>query len=461
MDAKTGRNEPCPCGSGLKFKRCHGRAVNDESSAPRAEARASAVETCLSWLMQHHPKGMEKAFFDLLFEDLWPDDGPELDELPEETWHMLAVNLNEWLLAAGDIEVKGAWREINPYLLSNLGPRLGPDERAWIAQLGQRPLRLYTVTDVRRGEGLTLVDAIDFAAEPIVVHERAGSETARPGMTIGCRVMNEGGRFVLSGAIYPFPMLAASAATQAVRDALDQALDPDDLPHLVGIEIMRSWVAAVVGPPAIPTMVDASSGEPLLLTTDHYQVHDESALASALGRCADVQADSDGGWHRLREDDDGVTRWLAAINRGKSADRLEVFYRTQRMADEGRAWFEAVAGTAVRYLTREIVDPKGALSKRLGRAQPGSAPSTSELPPEALADAIEEVVRRNYAHWADEPIPALDGQTPRQAIRTAAGLERVKGLLRSYEAGEADMARAQGRREISYQFLWDALQIER
>lgn len=208
-------------------------------------------------------------------------------------------------------------------------------------------------------------------------------------------------------------------------------------------------------------MVEASSGEPLLLTTDHYQVLDESALASGLGRCADVQADSDGGWHRLREDDDGVTRWLAAINRGKSADRLEVFYRTQRLADEGRAWFEAVAGTAVRYLTREIVDPKGALSKRLGRAQPGSAPSTSELPPEALADAIEEVVRRNYAHWADEPIPALDGQTPRQSIRTAAGLERVKGLLRSYEAGEADMARAQGRREISYQFLWDALQIER
>lgn len=22
---RTGRNEPCPCGSGLKFKRCHGR----------------------------------------------------------------------------------------------------------------------------------------------------------------------------------------------------------------------------------------------------------------------------------------------------------------------------------------------------------------------------------------------------------------------------------------------------
>ncbi|MDE2909562.1 MAG: SEC-C metal-binding domain-containing protein [Chloroflexota bacterium] len=23
--AAAGRNDPCPCGSGLKFKRCHGR----------------------------------------------------------------------------------------------------------------------------------------------------------------------------------------------------------------------------------------------------------------------------------------------------------------------------------------------------------------------------------------------------------------------------------------------------
>ncbi len=66
------------------------------------------------------------------------------------------------------------------------------------------------------------------------------------------------------------------------------------------------------------------------------------------------------------------------------------------------------------------------------------------LPPEALADAIEQVLLRSYAHWADEPIPALGGKTPREAIGTPAGMERVKG-----------------RRPISYQFLWDALGIVR
>ena len=77
------------------------------------------------------------------------------------------------------------------------------------------------------------------------------------------------------------------------------------------------------------------------------------------------------------------------------------------------------------------------------------------------ADAIESVIKRSYANWADEPIPALGARTPRQAMQHAAGLERVKGLLRSYEDSEAVEAARHGRRAISYQFLWDALDLQR
>lgn len=74
---------------------------------------------------------------------------------------------------------------------------------------------------------------------------------------------------------------------------------------------------------------------------------------------------------------------------------------------------------------------------------------------------MADVVRRSYANWADEPIPALNNKTPRQAIQTAAGLERVKGLLRSYEDGEKTQANQQGRVEVSYDFLWESLGLSR
>ena len=68
---------------------------------------------------------------------------------------------------------------------------------------------------------------------------------------------------------------------------------------------------------------------------------------------------------------------------------------------------------------------------------------------------------RHYANWCDEPIPALGDRTPRQAVTTPAGLERVKGLLREYEDGERRQSASQGRPAFSYQFLWDALGITR
>ena len=32
---KVGRNDPCPCGSGKKFKKCHGALLQEEDEAPQ------------------------------------------------------------------------------------------------------------------------------------------------------------------------------------------------------------------------------------------------------------------------------------------------------------------------------------------------------------------------------------------------------------------------------------------
>jgi hypothetical protein len=136
-----------------------------------------------------------------------------------------------------------------------------------------------------------------------------------------------------------------------------------------------------------------------------------------------------------------------------------VSYQTAGLAEQGRAWFDALAGDSVKFLLQEVSDPKGLLSRSDAVNSPPAKPAgrPEGMDPETLAGIIEGAILRSYANWADEPIPALNNKTPRQAIKSAAGLERVKGLLRSYEDGESQQAARQGRREISYQFLWDAL----
>ena len=438
----------------------------------RPREHEDAARVAISWLAERHRKGWRNAFDDLLSH--WRPKGPEDDwRLDEDGRTMVSINAGEWLLARGQIHARGGLRDINAYLLSRDGPYLTPGQKAWIAQLRERPLRLYRVTDVRLDEGLTLVDELDAQAEPLSVRERSGSRSASPGMLMGARIMQvgdaSGGHLELSGAIYPFAKLRQTQVLTQVHQvqagvAVVQ-LHADNLRDLTETAIARAWLAQWFEPAPLPQIRDAATGDPMLLVTDHYRVQDATALAAALAAQPDVSGDAQQSWHRETRAGDGQLRSLVAINPGRKADRVEVFYRTQRLADEGRVWFEALAGSAVQHLTREIADPLGGLA-HADEAGDDDVPTataspTSGLPHEDLAQVYEQVIHRYYANWCDETIPALGGLTPRQAITTSAGLERVKGLLREYEDGERRQCAAQGRPAVSYQFLWDALGISR
>jgi SEC-C motif/Protein of unknown function (DUF2384) len=470
MTPKLGRNDPCPCGSGKKYKQCCGKP--EAPTAPSADSHEGAVERAVAWLAQHH----RKAFAAAMEEEIdgaafgWVDDDDDdavreaIAGLDDALWQQLQLNLTEWLLAEGDIKVKGETQRVAELLLGGSGPLLSVGQRAWLAQLAQRPLRLYDVTDVVPGTGVTLCDALDAALAPIVVTEREGSRSMRPGMQIGARVMAVAGGQQLSGAVYPFSMLSGRALQEELREFLTQpSRHEEDNVLTMGLLIIKGWLAQYLRPAPLPSFVHSHTGEPLLFTTDHYEVQSWPALDAALAAQPDVTGERDGGWDRLIECEDGQTRSEATIAREPGGRRVSLLYKTAGLADQGRPWFEALAGGSVKFLLREVSDPKGLLSN----ADPSKTPATggSGLPqgldPGALADAIAGVVKRSYAHWADEPIPALNGQTPRQAIGSAAGLERVKGLLRSYQDGEVRMAAQQGRAEISYQFLWDELGLQR
>ena len=469
MSNKVGRNEPCPCGSGKKYKNCCAKAAVQALQA--AQAHDGAVPRALDWLARVHRKAFGAALQREIDEAAcacFDDDADAahraLAGLDDEAWQQIQINLCEWLLAEGDIEVHGVERRVSELLLGPGGPLFEAAQRAWIEQLAQRPLRLYDITEVVPGSGLTLCDAVDTAAAPVVVVERAGSRTLKVGMQIGARLMQVAEGWQLSGAVYPFSMLSGRALQDRLR-AMAAAPGPhaedDALMH--GLSIIERWVAQFLQPAALPDFVHAATGEPLLFTTDHFEVLDWAALEAALAAQPDLKGQREPGWDRLVEGDDGLQRSLVTVEPGPGERRVKLLTKTAGLAEQARPWFEALAGGAVKFVLREVSDPKGMLSRAgASGAAPRAAPALPEgLDPRALADAIAGVVKRSYAHWADEPIPALGGQTPRQAIGTPAGLERVKGLLRSYEAGEAEQAPRQGRSPISYQFLWDALGLQR
>lgn len=61
---------------------------------------------------------------------------------------------------------------------------------------------------------------------------------------------------------------------------------------------------------------------------------------------------------------------------------------------------------------------------------------------------------RRYRTWPDEPLPALGGRTPRQAVRDAAGRRAVVELLRTFEASERTQPEPM---RNDFGWVWDEL----
>ncbi len=456
---KVGRNDPCPCGSGKKFKKCCG----GEDNAPTVDdSKDGGVGRALDWLRSRHGKAMKTAVAEMVQADLEPAEQARLRECADEDWQGIEINSLEWLLAEGELVAKGAQHRVADLLLAPGGPVFTPGQRRWIEQLRRQPLRLYDVTEVKPGRGMRLCDALAPESAPIWVQEISGSAGLRVGSLFGARLMEVDGHWELSGAGYPFaPLMNAAVLAEARAVTDDPELRGESLAREISDIIRRQWIAQYARPMPLPTMVDSHSGEALLFVTDHYRVLDRAALDAALATQSNIETTPAGGWVRLLDCADGQVRQTMAINPGKHPDRIEVFFKTQAYADTGRPWFEALADGAVEFAGRVLSDPKGLMRDMMTKGKDNSPSAMPDLPPDVIASAIEQVLHRSYANWCDEPIPALGDRTPRQAMDTPAGLERVKGLLRSYEAGEKEQATAQRRREISFEFLWRGLGLER
>jgi hypothetical protein len=118
----------------------------------------------------------------------------------------------------------------------------------------------------------------------------------------------------------------------------------------------------------------------------------------------------------------------AFIERGT----LEIETNSLRRADALRKRIEKACGKLVRHRIRDHSDPVQAVQ----RAMAGS-----ESTPES-ARFEREYKERYYADWIDEEITALKGKTPREAMRTKPGRDKLDLLLKQMEQQEQQQEEA-------------------
>lgn len=424
----VGRNDPCPCGSGKKYKRCH-LAVEERAPRPapqRAQARHSIDQRIVSEMLRFASRYLPKWNPVAEFEDSLGGNADDAQLFaPWAVYHSM---------------VDG--RPVVDWYREQQGNRLSSDEVEWLAAQRRAWLSIWEVLDVNPGETVTVRDLL--SGEERLVHEVSGSHMLVKRDAILGRVVDDEGISVLCG-IHPRPLppLSADAVVREARRELRVRTRPVSVERLRKEEttdlLIGLWYTVLeqLDHQPLPRLQN-TDGEELLLCVDHFDIAPGAGdeIAARLRALEGAEALEEDGTLEVtftRQGNAMHASWENTIlGRAELAEgRLKIETNSNRRADLLRRKIEEACTGLLVHRVREHDDP-AALLAQAGRAKPAER----EPRPTAEAALEREFKARHYSEWTRQPVPALGGATPLEAVRRPAGKRRVELLLKEFEHHE-------------------------
>lgn len=460
MTTRPGRNDPCPCGSGRKFKHCCGSAAPVEPAGNLAWRR---IRRLLEEDNRQLQRFVVNAYGPEALAEAWDEFAPEtLAEtgLDFESPHIgvfMSWFHNFWSPDPnGPSEVRDkALHGIVPvraYLARRAG-RLDPLMREYLESCLSEPLSFHEVVEVARGEGFTLRDLLTGRAQRVA--ERSATEHMHSGDIVFAQVVHAGGLALLECcSSFAFPPIARIQIADACRKLLGRRKRSTFPLREYDFEVLGIYhaVAEPLLNPAIPTLMN-THGEPLSMRRLVFEIDSAERAFEAL-RGLDSASEAELA-ESARRDADGrlveaELHWIEAetLRRGRMQNtvlgtvriggtRLTAEVNSEARERRLRAIVEKALGPAARHRATEIQS----VEKLLAEAGSNPSPSSPHRPPDeqALMDSpevrafIDDHMSRHYEAWVHERIPALGNRTPLQAMKTASGREAVEALVRQIE----------------------------
>ncbi|HXI91587.1 MAG TPA: SEC-C metal-binding domain-containing protein [Blastocatellia bacterium] len=463
--AKIGRNDPCPCGNGKKYKHC---CYNKE----------------VEQLNPNNPWGDDSEWFKIRLTEVqvisgilkfvareWPS---LVQEGAEEFWGEYAVDdalfesvFIPWLVfnwIPEPIE-RGPSKRAFPeqqfgleYLEEN-ADRIDEYQERFILTACSQPLSFFSVTGAVAGKSLALRDI--FLERTFTVKEAKASTTLRRGDIIFARVVPLDGQAILLGmgptAIPP----SAHTRLLDIRDEIKKEMRDEGFE--LNLESLREWDQEIRGIYLSTAEFLANPPRPELQNTDGDPI--SFVKLSFELRCSPQEAFD--GLRSLALSQEAILQDATCDEHG---NLVEVSFDWSRKGNKKhKSWENTILGALTingAALTAEVNSEKRAkkiqseITKRLGKkadfrkaihesieakleemqAQSGSPEfeqARKEQEEFASRPEVQAIVKAQleaqWEGWYNEPVPALQNKTPLQAARSKAGRERLEALLLDFE----------------------------
>jgi hypothetical protein len=413
---KVGRNEPCPCGSGKKHKKCCLArtlpSVLAYSSGDREDALAMLGRFAERQEFEAERDDADREFWSPL------DSRPDVD-----CGHPDLVDDSEGVFEDWFTLDRVGENGLTPVeaLLERGGDRLTTGAREYLTRLGRTELRIHEVA-AATPDRLDLVDL--WTGEARVVRER-DADDLEPGDIVAARLMpGADGELVIEGCSLLYPGDVKDGLMEVLKAGYARAIP--ELPRGGEAVFFKStapvlhllWMLRVapMGPPACVEAV--------------FDVKDAGRLEAVLDSHPDIETD-----------DDGCYVWMDFGTFTIEDGRLIFHSDSEDLAERGRRMIEHAAGDAVRYAGTRTEEPDVA-------EDDDEAPP---VPPEVEAEVLNRHYDAHYRRWLDEALPALAGLSPRKAAQVPSLRPQVAALLREIEDR---LQRAREAGEFAYDARW-------
>jgi len=439
----VGRNDPCPCGSGRKFKKCCLSKSGVVSQSYSSAERSNALAKLMSFAARSKFKEMHRAALALFWGD-WLSKAPDRDLEKVMTSEPVEIAYNSWF--GFDFDCGGGRRMLEIFLESDRS-QLSSGELYYLQSVRGSHLRLYEILEVTPDQGFEVHDLWDDRR--FYVRERAATRQIVAWDLVVARIGAAGdGETVFETLPYVFPAAHKEDLLRGLRRA--HRVFTKEYPGKSLSEFFKMmapvfhqlWLEHVALPP--PPKLIAGDGEPFVFAKVIFDLLDrQTAFRSLSGR------------EEILDQGDSSYVWLqpaGATQRSVGTIIMEekrvVFETTsKKRAEKARDELPSLLGGAVRFRVISYED----VGQALKRAPTANKPKEPEIPIEEQRKILGEYYENHYRKWLDEPVPALGHRTPRHAARLKTVRPKLIALLKDFESRSERQRRAG---EIAYDFGW-------
>jgi len=457
-DPRVPLTSPCPCGSGRKYRRCCWPKEKRRAAEARAaiQESTSRVGAYAAGFEDELPE-FEKIFFGPVEERLSKEDLGEFIRQADES-----VKVAFFDILAADYVTRCGLTPIDLFLDDpEASGDLHPAAREYVEGWGRASMGLYEVQTVIPGESLVLKDLL--TRRSIEVLERSASQSLRKWDALFTRVVPMGDVGLITGPVLEVPRRKLQPTIDALKEAKDVPGDKsvtwarffkkhwDLIPYLWFL----MWVAPFKG----LELRNFDGHELRDISVGYSLVVGGGARAAArLDAMDELSREDHGSWNWAEERDRGTLENVSVCWVSLEGDSVVLRVNSREREERVRKRIDHVLGELVVEVERsdETMDME-TMQRGPGPMEDGQ--EGEAIPLDVQQQVIHQMLAAHYRRWLDEPVPALDGLTPREAVAKRSHRQRVISLLKDIEVDAARRGPDDPSAGFDFGWLWDELGV--